>query len=461
MSSLNELNSINWPEEYDSDLNWPAVTQVTEDTGEEINRNRDALLRLERVLGLNPQLGIFTNPNTAATATVAQRISLLEQNLAEGRFDLQTLNVGDVFIVGRDPRNIPFIHIGTKEEGESVASPVVIRGSLTVEDSLLPNANQAQFNVPLWVRMTQASGQSTNVIVEGTSQTDKALVHVRDFLENPQSNINRLALLVEGNLKVTGGKIIGEFSIEHDTLLGIQTTPTYDHSTGSIIQSARHVARGDFHSHRKGDFNETLERWVVDPNPDADTFGIIRHVDLEGIHTTTNQEEPFFPDPDLPYHVSGGDEHNHEQGRGGQIRHEAIAGIDPSESNHVTNGDAHTHTSGDGAVIAHSNLSGVGVLAHSVLDTVFLPGRHGTPSNNVLDPAIGYNVTGGSVTLDNSGTTAIVTGLDTISFAMVGSKGADAGILHWDESTPGSLDVVHTSVNGTDEAWWFAIGTIT
>jgi hypothetical protein len=325
----NELNNIKWPLQYDSDLNWPAVTQVTEDTGEEINRNRDAILRLERVLGLNPQIGIFTNPAITATATVAQRISLIEQGLAEGRFDLQSLNIADVFIVDRDPRNIPYIHIGAKEQGASVATPVVIRGPLVVEDSLLSGANQAIFQVPLWVRLPQQTALSTNVIFEGTSNTNQPLVHIKDFTSNPQSNLDRLALIVEGNVKVVGGKIIGQFSIDHSELLGIQTTPVYNNTTGQIIESARHVARGDFHSHKKGSYNTTLKNWVVDPNPSTASYGIIDHTDLSGIFTTTNQEEPFYPDSSIPYHVTGGDEHSHEQGRGAPIRHEVLSGISP------------------------------------------------------------------------------------------------------------------------------------
>ncbi|RLC75526.1 MAG: hypothetical protein DRJ03_30135 [Chloroflexi bacterium] len=588
MSSSNELNNIFWPEDYDSDLNWPAVTQVTEDTGEEINRNRDALLRLERVLGLNPQIGIFTDPVTASTATVAQRISLLEQGLAEGRFDLQTINVGDAFIVGLNPRNVPFIHIGNKEEGPTVATPVVIKGPLLVEDSLLSNANQAVFQVPIWIRLPEASGASSNVIIEGTSNEAQPLVHIKDFLENPLSNTDSLAALVEGNLKVVGGKIIGEFAVEHDTLLGIQTTPTYDHATGTIIKSARHVARGDFHSHRKSGFNDTLGCWIVEPNSSSDTFGVIRHLDLEGITTATNQEEPFFPDPDIPYHVTGGDEHNHEQGRGARIRHEALSGIDPQSSTHVTGGDTHVHSSGDGGAITHGSLLDVGVVTHANLDvltnttvpehialidpasagdtipannglahhvdqghvsdpsahhikytdaeaitaavevvkatTVYttgqqvstlahiqtlgsgtpsivnphgltpddigalagfdgggqvppeteqllqdmiidvglglLPGPFGSPSENELDPADTYRIAGGSKTLSVTGTTTVVTGLATISTVIVGDKTATAGVTHWIESSPGVLQITHTSTSGTDEIWWQAIGQV-
>ena len=73
---MTEINEVVYPQQFDTVQNFPSVTEISESSGEEINRNRDAILVLERTLGRNPQIGRYTvDPNTA---TVSQRIDILE-----------------------------------------------------------------------------------------------------------------------------------------------------------------------------------------------------------------------------------------------------------------------------------------------------------------------------------------------------------------------------------------------
>jgi hypothetical protein len=90
-----------------------------------------------------------------------------------------------------------------------------------------------------------------------------------------------------------------------------------------------------------------------------------------------------------------------------------------------------------------------------------LPGPFGAPSENTIDPAQSYRITGGLKTLSTVGVTTIATGLSSITVAFVGNKTATADVTFWVESTSGMLEVAHGSTSGTDEIWWFAVGLVT
>jgi len=140
-----EINEVLYPEQYDSAQNFPAVVEVTEATGEDINRNRDAVIRIEHVLGLNPQIGRYTtNP---LTATVGERLDIIENGIAEGRFAFYNLNVRDVLKVTTDTAGLSQVDIGSDVAGTRIA-PVYIRGPMRVMDSGLTN-NELHIDVPI------------------------------------------------------------------------------------------------------------------------------------------------------------------------------------------------------------------------------------------------------------------------------------------------------------------------
>jgi len=347
-----EVNEVRYPQELDSVLNFPNVTEVTDSTGEEINRNRDAILILERVLGRNPQIGLFTDdPNVA---TVGQRIGIIENGIAEGRFAFRNLNVNNALVVRTDTAGFARVDIGGNPEGTRIA-PVFIRGPLRIMDSGITN-NEMRIDVPF------ISSSKLNVINAG-SLPGEPLLRITDTAFNPAVP-EKLALLIEGNVLIRNGRLTADFAIEHSKLRGIDTTPR-----AGI--TAIHVTRGDFHSHkRKRDPATGALLNEVESNPTEETFGLIDHEDLLNIHTKTGQTS-FEPVPGVAYHVTSGDDHDHKDGRGAQIDHNALANVNPATSNHITGGDRHAHTAaGDGAPISHFDLLHAGFLSHAEIDQI-------------------------------------------------------------------------------------------
>jgi hypothetical protein len=347
-----EINEVLFPENLDSVLNFPNVTEVTEATGEDINRNRDAILVLERTLGKNPHIGLFTDdPNIA---TVSQRIGIIENGIAEGRFAFRNLNVNNALVVRTDTAGFARVDIGGNPEGTRIA-PVFVRGPLRIMDSGITN-NEMRIDVPF------ISSAKLNVISAG-SLPGEPLLRITDTAFNPAVP-EKLALLIEGNVLIRNGRLTADFALEHSKLRGIDTTPRAG-------VTAIHVTRGDFHSHkRKRDPATGALLNEVESNPTEETFGLIDHEDLLNIHTKTSQAS-FEPVSGVAYHVTGGDDHDHKDGRGAQIDHNALANVNPATSNHITGGDRHAHTAaGDGAPISHSDLLHIGFLSHPEIDQI-------------------------------------------------------------------------------------------
>lgn len=370
-----EVNEVLYPDQFDTPLNFPSVTEVTEATGEDINRNRDAIFTLERVLGLDPHIGLFTeNPDTA---TVDERIGIIENGIAEGRFAFRDLNVNNAFIVDTDITGNATVDIGGDVAGTTIA-PVFIRGPLRILDSGLAN-NQAISDVPFVIN-ARAN------VVEGDSFPGVAVMRITDTNPDPNQS-EKQALVVDGNVLIRNGRLTAEFAISHTELLDIDTTPRAG-------QQAFHVTRGDFHSHRrKRDPATGALLNEVDPNPPTPSDGLIDHTDLLSIFTKSGQSD-FVPVEGVAYHVTGGDDHDHKDDRGAQIDHLSLKNIDPKTSNHITGGDSHAHgPRGDGAPVDHFDLLNSGFLTHAEIDqqlNVVLPEHIATidPLNaSEVDPA--------------------------------------------------------------------------
>lgn len=384
-----EVNQVAYPGTpdcpvFDSIQNWPATTEVTQSSGEDITRNRDALLILERILGLNPHIGLFTiDPRTA---TVSQRISILEQGISEGRFELKTLKVERAIETIKDVHDRMTLLLGLEKNADYEATEVKFRGPIRIADSGARDP-RAQFEVGFAIKKSVESQSSTDCLIEGSSLRRKPLLHIKDFNQTEISNQDHLALLLDGNLHVNGF-ITGNFAIDHNRLNNINTDPVID-AQGVVIQEAIHVSRGNFHSHKRGEYNPTLGRWLIDPNPVEPTYGLVNHLDLEPESTRTSiRQQNFIPDPNVAYHVTNGDDHNHVGGAGAPIRHRFLLGIDPKNSNHVTNGDFHKHDPalGDGASIPTN-----GIILQETLEQALLSINEFEPEADLSTVLIAIN----------------------------------------------------------------------
>jgi len=350
-----EINEVVYPNQFDTIQNFPSVTEISESSGEDINRNRDAILVLERTLGRNPQIGRYTTD--PRIATVGQRLDILENGVAEGRFAFRNLNVYDVLKVTTDTASLAQVDIGGTGLPGGRTAPVFIRGPLFIKNSGMV-MNETRIEVPF------ISSARKNII-QAASIDGESLLRITDTNANPAFP-GRLALQIEGNVSITKGKLYADYAIEHSRLFGIDTTPR----TGV---DAIHVSRGNYHTHTRrrdpvtGDLlNE------VDPNPDVNTKGLIDHMDLLNVNVKTGQTG-FTPVEGVAYHVTDGDDHDHTGGRGAQINHETLLSIDPALSDHVTSGDEHTHSGhpGDGgSLIDHNSLINIGFLSHADIDRI-------------------------------------------------------------------------------------------
>ena len=98
---------------------------------------------------------------------------------------------------------------------------------------------------------------------------------------------------------------------------------------------------------------------MVDPNPSENTYGIVRHIDLEPATVrTSNKQTDFSPQANVAYHVTNGDDHDHVGGDGAPLRHSNFLEISPLTTNHVSNGDFHVHNlaKGDGGPIYMASI---------------------------------------------------------------------------------------------------------
>jgi hypothetical protein len=340
----NEINKVKYPgtsskPEFDTVFNWPATTQVTQNTGEDITRNRNAILMLERILGPNPHIGLFT-PDLRA-ASVSQRIGILEQGVAEGRFEFKKIKVERAIETTRNINDLITLILGAARDVNHEQTAVEIQGPLRVRNSNVFDS-RALFDVGFVVAKTRESLQSTKCEILGSSILNEPLLKIVDYARGSLESDEHTALEIQGNLVVTG-YIRGNFALDHEKLNNINTDPVID-AKGNVIVDAIHVTRGNFHSHKRGEFNSSLNRWIVNSSPAESTYGIIDHNDIEpqSVRTTSRQQN-FLPNKDIAYHVTNGDDHDHVGGDGAPLRHSFLLGIDPKNSDHVTGGDTHTH----------------------------------------------------------------------------------------------------------------------
>lgn len=377
VSDSNEINSVKYPVSFDTVQNWPATTQVTQDTGEDITRNRDALLILERLLGLNPHIGLFT-ANTK-TATVAQRLSILEQGVSEGRFEFQKLKVKNAIETVEDVNQNLTLVLGAVKNASHNYTEVEFKGPVHILDSGKADP-RVRMDVGFIIEKTQTSKKSTEAEIVGSSEPNKPLLTITDYNRSAISDSDHLAVKIDGNLHVTG-YITGNFALDHSRLNGINTDPVID-ALGNILVNAIHVSRGNFHSHKRGLYDSTLGRWRVDPNPTVATFGLIDHSDLEPTSTRTSiRQRNFVPEQNVAYHVTNGDDHDHVGGDGAQLRHNFLLGIDPNNSNHVSGGNTHTHdpSKKDGGLIPTNGV---------ILETGLENSLSGIPIDSTTNPIV-------------------------------------------------------------------------
>jgi len=442
----------------------PLTTTVSINIGENINALRSAILNIESVLGSNVNIGLFTpDPKTA---TVADRLNRLERGIAERNLVYQQINVADALSVLLTPANKPHVRIGSGILDRTAG--VDILGSLTIFAPEIAN--------PLTLIMTpikiDTTALSTGVLpslgqnkIVGKSTVNSSLLRITDNTQEEKS----LALEIEGNVKITG-TLIAEYSIDHTKLFNIETVPTT-----TTRGSTRHVTQGDYHTHRKGRYDSTNAKWIVDSSANTADTGIIQHKDLEGINTLPTQGNDFVPLPNVAYHVTGGDLHSHKTGDGAQIDHNDLKNTNPKFSNHVTGGDAHDHSNGQGAQINHSNLSnittsGSGALhvtggdAHTHSSTLGDGGTidHANLGNIATTGADALHVTGGDAhahTSDGDGGTIDHTNLSNIgslSHAEIDARIATfraikTGTTSFTASGTGFSEVTVTHNLGTDQ----------
>lgn len=342
--NTNEVNAVKYPgtpsqPEFDTVENWPATSKVTQDTGEDVTRNRDALLVIERLLGPNPHIGLFTTD--LRTTSVAQRLSILEQGVSEGRFEFKRLKVERAIDTVRDLNETITLVLGAARTSSNEYTQIEVRGPLHVFDSEADDP-RARFDVGFVVEKPLELGQSTECEIRGSSVKGKPLLLIEDFNRAEINDKNHTAVEIRGNLFVSG-YIDGNFALDHKRLNSINTDPVID-AQGNVIVDAIHVSRGNYHSHKRGRYDPNLARWVVDSNPQQATYGIIDHNDLEPQSTRTSvRQRNFVPDSNQAYHVTNGDDHDHVGGDGAPLRHKFFLGVDPKNSNHVTGGDFHRH----------------------------------------------------------------------------------------------------------------------
>jgi hypothetical protein len=351
---------ITYPRDYDT---IPYTTEISTSIGDTLNAIRESVLNMQRVIGLDVDIGLFTIDPTQATT--ADRLSRIERGIAEGSMVFKEINVSDALLVKINPNESVYVNIGSGIKDYII--PVTITGPLTI---VAPQVSDpiTLIQTPVKIDVTTFDpNKSANTVIKGYSNPDQPILTVIDT--NKSSNKDdQYAVKITGNVLITGGKLSAEYSIDHDKLLNIGTVPT-DKTRGSI----KHVTQGDYHTHRKGYYNKDKQSWVVSSTVSTSDSGIINHNDLQGWGTLPDHGNDFIPQLGVQYHVTNGDLHAHDgQSGGAQIDHGLLKNINPKYSSHVTGGDLHAHTSsGDGGQISHQDLSEVetiGVGAVHVTD---------------------------------------------------------------------------------------------
>ena len=428
----------------------PVTTQVSPDIANTLNTLRESILNMQEIIGLDVNIGIFTpEPDDA---TVTDRLNRIERGIAERNLVFRELNVSDALQVLLDQNNKPFVRLGLGTTTD--VAPVTVVGPFSILSPMVANP-ETIIQTPIKLDVTPVDPEkSASSLIKGRSNSLEPLLTITDTTTNPEED--QFALVIEGNVSITG-KIFAEFSIDHAKLLNIGTVPS-DTTRGDI----KHVTQGDFHTHRKGSWNEAEEKWQVSSNVSQEDHGIISHRDLEFINTLPTQGRDFAPNPDVAYHVTGGDLHSHKDGDGAQINHNDMSNISPKFSNHVTGGDTHSHTAnGDGGQIAHSDISEINTTGSDAVHVSGGDGHNhgldedGNPIGNGaqlnhnhflnISPASSNHVTGGDAhahTDDGDGGKISHTNLD------------DAGVLTHEE--------IDAKINvGTFREMWTGTGTFT
>lgn len=397
------VNEVLYPEQLDTKDNFPDLEIVTQDSFVEINRNAEAIIKIEEVLGINPQIGPFTvDPSTA---TVSQRIRILEDGMSAGRFRMNQINVANALIV-KTENGVTEALIGrnrTDTDGYGTAYGNVmttVRGTLEVRDiSTFRERVLIDSDRNLVTASSRISQLGNRRIDPQTGYFDysqllttqnienNTIVSIQD--ENPNfvndrnletyQSLQHVSLWVLGNVQIDGILRAQELMINHSALREIDTTPIVDSTTNAASAMTKfiHVKWGDWHSHTKkpGSFDRTSAspHWEVEPT--LHNYGIIDHKNLIGIHTRNQVEDTvdsigFIPKAGIAYHVTGGDDHDHDPAGtlgGAQINHRFLSNA-ASDTGHVTDGDLHNHTQGAGAVVSHTDLINRGIYSHTEID---------------------------------------------------------------------------------------------
>jgi hypothetical protein len=378
----------------------PFTTTVTVTVGDNINALRESILNMQRVLGLDVNIGLFTpNPQQA---TVADRLTRIERGIAERNLVFREINVSDALQVLLNKNNKAFVNIGLGSPTEVV--PVTIKGPLTILSPMIAEP-RTLIQTPVTIDVSTFNNQaSANSLIKGKANSLQPLLRIHDTSDGYETT----AVHIIGNLKVEG-ILEAEYSIDHNKLTNIDTVPT-EATRGTV----KHVTQGNWHSHRKGRYDSDKKTWIVDSSTSTGDFGVLDHNDLQGWGTLPTHDNSFIPSSEIQYHVTGGDLHSHSKGDGAQINHNDLKNISPKFSNHVTGGDSHKHTSsGDGGQISHTDLADISTTgtnalhvtggdshAHA-LDSDGNPiGNGGQIDHNHLlniDPASSNHVTGGNL----------------------------------------------------------------
>ena len=252
---------------YPSDFDvLPVTTTVTPDIANTLNTLRESILNMQEIIGLDVNIGIFTP--TPEDATVTDRLNRIERGIAERNLVFRELNVSDALQVLLDQNNKPFVKIGLGTTTE--IAPVTITGPLSILSPMVENP-ETIIQTPITLDVTPVDPEkSSRSLIKGRSNSLEPLLTIYATTTNPEED--QFALVVKGNVSVSG-RIFGEFSIDHNTLLNTDAVPT--ESTRGVV---KHVTQGLYHTHRKGTFNSDNNRWEVATDTSVDDFGKINIV---------------------------------------------------------------------------------------------------------------------------------------------------------------------------------------
>ena len=402
------VNEVLYPDQLDTKDNFPDLDIVTQDSFVEINRNAEAIITIEEILGIDPHIGPFTtDPDTA---TVSQRISYLEEGMSSGSFQLSEINVANALIVehsnGVTTASIGRNKFDTDGYGNNFGNvKTTVRGTMEVLDSSvfrvgaeiladrslfkatskkstlgrrIPDSNTGKID---YSGLLTQSNIANNAIVS-IQDTYSGFENDRDLKDLSTESLDHVALWVLGNVQIDGVLRVSELTLNHNALVAnsILSTPvnTTTSTDASLIYNTYvHVKWGDWHSHVKkpGSFNANDEspRWEVEPT--VHNWGIIDHKQLVGIHTTSQTADNtevigFEAKAGIAYHVTGGDGHDHDPAGsfgGSQVDHNHLRN-NGTATGHVNNGNDHDHTLAAGAAIRHDRMLNTGSYTHTEID---------------------------------------------------------------------------------------------